>query len=425
MSTRVTRLAGPSVSLIALALFLGVLSGRAELFLVAVPLLVTLFSATLRADRPEYTLTHEVSAARVFEGDGLTVTVTVTARSRIPLLELFEPLPSTVALASGDNRAVFTLGPGQRIRWTYEVRCLRRDRFTLGTVHVRLWDRSGLRVDEARHLAAMPVRVYPRVAPLRRVPLPRRTQTSVGNYVSPTFGEGLEPGDIRPFAPGDRVRHVNWRASLRLGRLYVTQHNQERNADVVLMLDTLGHVGLPPASSLDLCARGAASLAWAYLSRKDRVGLIEYGGVLRWVKPSPGRAQFERLLDALLAADVIFTYVAKDLTLVPPRVLPPQALVIALSPLLDPRFVRAVEDLAARGFDVVLLSPCPIEVTRGSVTILPVDDLACRVWALERQGQLAQLRRQGLAVLEWRPDQPLELALAPLVHRRRWRALAG
>jgi uncharacterized protein (DUF58 family) len=425
MSARVTRLAGSIVSLIGLALFLGVLSGRAELFLVAVPLLVTLFSTALRADRPQYALTHEVSEARVFEGDALTVTVTVTARSHIPLLELFEPLHSTGELASGCNRALFTLELGQRIRWTYDVRGLGRDRFTLGTVHVRLWDRSGLRVHETRHLAAKPVRVYPRIAPLRRLPQPRRTQTSVGNYVSPTFGEGLEPGDIRPFAPGDRVRHVNWRASLRLGRLYVTQYHQERNADVVLMLDTLGHVGLPSATSLDLCARGAASLAWAYLSRKDRVGLIEYGGVLNWVKPGSGRAQFERLLDAILAAKVTFTYVAKDLTLVPPRILPPQALVIALSPLLDPRFVRAVEDLAARGFDVVLLSVCPIDLTRASLTLSPVDDLACRLWALERQAQLAQLRRQGLVILEWRPDQPLELALAPLARQRRWRALAG
>jgi uncharacterized protein (DUF58 family) len=426
MSTRVTWLAGPIASVVALALFLGVLSGRGELFLVTAPLLVTLFSAALRAERPQRTLiTHEVSAVRVFEGDRLSVMVTVAARTAIPLVELFEPLPSTVELVSGCNRAVFTLAAGQRLRWTYDLRCLGRGRFSLGTVHVRLWERSGVRVHETRNLTATRIRVYPRIAPLRRLPQPRRTQTAVGNYVSPTFGEGLEPGEIRPFAPGDRVRHVNWRASLRLGKLHVTQHHQERNADVVLMLDTLGHVGVPSATTLDLCACGAASLAWAYLSRKDRVGLIEYGGALRWVKPSSGRTQFERLLDPLLAAEAVFTYVAKDLSLVPPRVLPPQALVIALSPLLDPRFVRAVEDLAARGFDVVVISPCPIDITRASFTLSPVDDLACRLWGWERQAQLVQLRRQGLEVLDWHPDQPLELALAPLVHRRRWRALAA
>ncbi|MDP3771469.1 MAG: DUF58 domain-containing protein, partial [bacterium] len=42
---------------------------------------------------------------------------------------------------------------------------------------------------------------------------------------------------------GDRLRQVNWRASLRLGTLYVTQHHRERNADVVLMVDTLAEVG--------------------------------------------------------------------------------------------------------------------------------------------------------------------------------------
>jgi uncharacterized protein (DUF58 family) len=243
--------------------------------------------------------------------------------------------------------------------------------------------------------------------------------------VSPTFGEGLEPGDIRPFAPGDRVRHVNWRSSLRLGKLYVTQHHQERNADVVLMLDTLSQVGPPSATTLDLCARAVASLARAYLSRKDRVGLIEYGGFLNWVRPGSGSSQMERVLDRLLGAEVIFSYVTKDLALVPPRVLPPQALVIALSPLLDERFVKAMGDLIARGFDVVLLSICPVDLTRGFLSASPLDALACRLWALERQAKLAQLRRQGLTIVEWHPDQPLELALAPLIHRRRWRTLPG
>lgn len=227
--------------------------------------------------------------------------------------------------------------------------------------------------------------------------------------------------EIDHYIKGD----LPWRASLRLGRLYVTQYHQERNADVVLMLDTLGHVGVPPATSLDLCVRAAASLAWGYLTRKDRVGLIEYGGVVHWVRPGSGRIQLDRLLDGLVAAQIVFTYVAKDLSMVPPRVLPPQALVIALSPLLDARFIKAVGDLVARGFQVVLLSISPIDLTRGCLVPSPLSDLACRLWTLERQAQVADLRRQGLAVIEWRPDQPLELVLAPFARHYWQRALAG
>jgi uncharacterized protein (DUF58 family) len=261
--------------------------------------------------------------------------------------------------------------------------------------------------------------VYPRIEPLRRVPRPLRTQTFVGNYVARTYGEGIEPGEIRPFAAGDQVRHVNWRASLRLGKLYVTRQHEERNADVMLMLDTSSQVGLAPGSSLDHCVPAAASLAWAYLSRKDRVGLIKYGGLLHWVKPGSGRVQFERLLDTLLEAEVVFTYVAKDLALVPPRVLSPRSLVIALSPLLDSRFIKAASDLAARGFDVVILCVSPVDITRGCQDASVLVDAACRLWEPKRRDQLAELRRQGLRVLERHPGDPLDLALAELGRRRR------
>jgi uncharacterized protein (DUF58 family) len=262
------------------------------------------------------------------------------------------------------------------------------------------------------HVDPKPLSVTPRIAQLRTLPRPFHARASVGDYVSPAFGEGIEPGDIREFVPGDRVKQVNWRASLRLGRLYVTQQRRERNADVVLMLDTLAEAGAPPDTTLDCSVRAAASLATAYLARKDRVGFIGYGGVIHWVKPGSGRAQYERLADALSRAGVVFTYVAKDLAVVPPRVLPPQALVIAITPLLDRRFSRAALDLSARGFDLVVLVVSPVDVTRAALPRSRATDLACRLWTLERRAQLAELRRQGLAVHEWHPPAPLELALA-------------
>src|SRR5207245_5013106 len=105
-------------------------------------------------------------------------------------------------------------------------------------------------------------------------------------------------------------------------------------------------------------ARGATALAAAYLARKDRVGMVEYGGQLRWVRPGSGRAQFQRLADALLDASVVFTYVARDVELIPRRILPPQALVLALSPLLDAGFVGAVTAGAAGGFDLGVVALC-------------------------------------------------------------------
>jgi uncharacterized protein (DUF58 family) len=420
--TRVTALGLSIVTIAAWSLVLGVLTGRAELVLVAIPLLLGVLRATRVAVPADCALAHEVSSTRVFEGDRLQVTVTISAARPLPLVELFEPVPSTARVASGGNRSLLTLPTDAPATWTYEIDCVRRGPLSLGTVHARVWDRLGLRAHEVVLRAPKLIRVYPRPFPVRRLPRPRRTQTSIGNYVARSVGEGLEPGDIRPFQPGDRVRHVNWRASLRWQRLYVTQYQQERNADVVLMLDSLSKFGDGHETTLDISVRAVASLAAAYLERKDRVGFIEYGGFFRSVRPGTGRLQYERVLDALFRADVAFSYVTRDIALVPRRVLPAQALVIVVSPLLDVRFEKAVIDLAARGFDIVIVSPSPVSLARRAAPMSPTVDLACRLWTLERHDRADALRRLGLAVVDWDPVQPLDVALDGLARHRRQRA---
>jgi uncharacterized protein (DUF58 family) len=424
VSWRPTALNVSFLTLVGWALFLAVFTGRVDLVIVAVPLVVALVAGrppragALRID-------HHVSADRVLEDERATVTLTLRADGPVRLVELLEPLPSSVRLERGRNHAFFTLRAGEEIRWEMTLRCAGRQRLQLGGPHLRFWGPLGLVASEVRHRAPKTVAVYPELPPLRHLPKPLRTQTFVGNYVSPAQGEGIEPGDIRPFAPGDHIRHVNWRATLRLGPLHVTQHHREQNADVVLLLDTLSDVGPSGATVVDVAARAAATLAAAYLVRKDRVGLIEYGGQLRWVKPGSGRAQLQRLLDTLLDASVVFTYVTRDVDLIPPRILPPQALVLALSPLLDARFVRAATDLAARRFDLVVVAVSPVAAARAAVRRGRVADVAARLWALERRAQLDELRRGGLTIIDWDGVGPLDVALASLGRRRARRVLAG
>lgn len=425
MTARITPAALSALSLVALALVLAVASGRAELFLVCVPLTLRLLGAARRPEPPGYALAHEISATRLFEGEELAVTVVLTAHMPLPQVEVLEPVPSTAVLVSGTPRIVQTVRAAETVRWRYVLRFVERGPARLGLLRLRVWDRSGARVVELRHHDPKMVQVYPRAMPPLRLPAPLRTQTSAGNYVSPAVGEGIEPGEIRPFAPGDRIRHVNWRATSRTGRLVVTRHHEERNADVVLMLDTLSAVGAAPASTLDVTLRAAASLAAAYLARKDRVGVIEYGGVLGWLRPGSGRPHFERLLETLIRAQVTFTYVAKSLDVVPPRVLPPQALVIALSPLLDDRFVVAVTDLARRGFDLVVLAVDPIGPTRAALGARPLVETACALWALEHRLRLDELAALGLRVAPWNDGEPLEICLARVGRYRRARALVG
>lgn len=412
------------LTLVGWALFLGVFTGRPDLVIVAIPLVVALVAGR-RATGTALRIEQRVSADRLLEDERASVTLTLRADGPVTLVELLEPLPPSVRLERGRPHAFFTLRASEELRWEMTLHCAGRQRLQLGGPYLRFWGPLGLAAAEARYRAPQTVAVYPQLVPLRHLPRPLRTQTFVGNYVSPVQGEGIEPGDIRPFAPGDHVRHVNWRATLRLGNLHVTRHHRERNADVVLLLDTLSDVGPSGATVVDVAARAAATLAAAYLARKDRVGLIEYGGQLRWVKPASGRAQLQRLLDTLLDASVVFTYVTRDVDLIPPRILPPQALVVALSPLLDARFVRAATDLAARRFDLVVIAVSPVAAARAAVKRSQVADVAARLWALERRAQLDELRRAGLTIIDWDGVEPLDVALASLTRRRPGRVLAG
>src|SRR5581483_2049218 len=118
------------------------------------------------------------------------------------------------------------------------------------------------------------------------------------------------------------------------------------NSDVVLFLDTFAEVG-GGRGTHDLAVRAATSLAHRYLERKDRVGLVGFGGRVSWLLPSSGTLQLYKLVDSLLETAVVASVTTWDVSILPRRTLPPKALVLALSPLLEWRSGAALLDLRA------------------------------------------------------------------------------
>jgi uncharacterized protein (DUF58 family) len=260
------------------------------------------------------------------------------------------------------------------------------------------------------------VRVYPGEAEVRRLLAPRDTQSSSGNEVARVKGDGIEFADIRPFVAGDRIRRINWRASARRGDLWVNEAHPERNTDVILFLDSFAEARLGGRGTLDLAVRAAAAIAGQYLARRDRVGLVGFGGILRWLLPGSGIVQAYRIADALLDTEIVFSYAWKDVEILPRRTLPPQALVLALSPLLDERGVSALLDLRARGYDLAVVDVSPLPFAPPGPQL---DELAHRVWRLQRDALRYRYERAGVAVAEWREGEPLQVAIEEVRSYRR------
>ncbi|MGE3536664.1 MAG: DUF58 domain-containing protein [Candidatus Tectimicrobiota bacterium] len=402
--------------LLLLGVLLSTVSRRLEPLWVVTPLAVALFYSRCSRRQPRYTLQCCVSPLRAFEGDRVLVQLTVRASTALPPTEIWHLLPPEASCVAGSARVLLHLRPGEQRTLQHEVVFAQRGRYRLGRLYARLHPSTHLQPWLCEAHQEQVCQVYPHLLPLPRSLPPRHTHASFGHYVSRTLGEGLEFAGTRQYSPGDRLRRVHWRTSLARQELYVHDYYCERNADVVICLDTLVALGTPQHNTLDVAVRAAASLAAHYLYHKDRVGLLNYGGVCTWVTPAVGQMQLYRVLDALLETRTHFSYLTKDVTLIPPRVLPPGALIFVLTPLADARLEATLHDLLARAFQLVLLVLSPFHV-RPVLRQSPQMEAARRWWQIEMQQRLDPFRRVGVPVVVQETADPLQ----NLQHAMAWR----
>ena len=411
----------PYVGLAALGLIAALALRRAELVVLAAPFALIVAAGLLLEGRPNVRAWLSVDRDRALEGDEISAVIEVNAGTTIDLLELHLLIPRGLKVVEGDDPCGVRLGAGEERTLPLTLRCERWGSVELGDIRLRARGRIGMLVWEGRVLRPHRLHIYPRPELLQSLVAPLETQLAPGDLVARVRAEGLEFADTRGFVPGDRLRSVNWRASARRGELIVNERHPDRNADIVLFLDSFAEArGDDEADgTLERAVRAAATLAGRYLERRDRVGLVTFGGILRWLEPGGGLVQRYRLIDALLETGVEFSYAWKDVNIIPARTLPPKALVIAVTPLLDERSIAALLDLRARGHDLAVVEVSPEDLVSPGEGI---DALAYRLWLLRRAELRARFERSGVAVARWSDELPLDAGLEGVrAYRRRAR----
>ncbi len=402
---RLRRLA--TVSLV--AVLAAVVTGRAGLLLLAAPALAVLAISRGRARPAAVEVAATASASRCFEGEDVELTVTLMSPQALDEVAFDLELGDAVAMVSGP--AAQTVLPDGRAGAAWLLRPATWGRRRPGLVRVRC--RSGGIWQADLEVAAPAVEVFPHPPPARAWLVPADLRRRIGEHAARTAGGGVEFSGIREYAPGDRLRDVNWAVSRRLGWLHANQRAAEYAADLIVMIDGFSEVGPPGDSSIDVSVRGAAAVASAYLRTGDRVGAVALGGMLRWLSPGASGTQFYRIAEMLLDVrnDSVVT---PDLDRIPRAALPPGALVVLFSPLLEQRAIGAITDLRERGF-----APVVVDVLRHEPPVDPraqVSALALRLWRLDRAALRTSLARLGVPVVRWSADDGLDAALAPL-HR--------
>jgi uncharacterized protein (DUF58 family) len=407
---------GGYAGLSALGLIAAVAFRRPELVAVAAPFALLLAVGLLVSSTPPVRAELTLDRERALEGEEVVATITLRSAQPLERVEAFLPLPHGIELSDGANPFAFRLSARNETRELPLV-CTRWGGYALGDLHLRIRDRFGLYVHELTLNERQPLRVYPQPEQLRRVLAPLETQVVTGNQVSRAKGEGIEFADIRAYGFGDRMRQINWRVSARRGDLWVNEQHPERNTDVILFLDSFTEARDEERGTLELAVRAAAALAGAYLQRKDRVGLVSFGGVLRWLLPETGLVQRYRIVDSLIGTEIVFSYAWKNVDVIPVGTLPPKALILALSPLLDERAVTTLLDLRGRGFDIAVIEISPVPFAAPGAT--PEAELAHRIWRMRRDALRSRYRRLGVPVVSWEDGVPLAAALEEVGSFRR------
>ena len=404
---RLSAHAGRLLTLTVAALALALLTRRPELAGVAAP--AALLLSTLPARRPTR-VTVQVRPLDSGSVEGVASVLQVDlggqgdyeAELQIEPGDAIMPGPPVVIPAPAPAPAEVVL-PFTAQRW---------GRRQIGMLAITLRDDYGLAEGGIR-LGLPWIDCQPVPGRLNRTILLSRLPSRLGEHPARATGEGAEFAGVREFVPGDRQRRINWPATTRRGTIHLSTFADERTQAVVVVADATADVGEPGSSSLDLVLRGATGVMSRYLTKRDRVGLVMYASRLSWVAPGQGGRHFRRLLDVLMSSPGGLDK-AGGLIRLPRAALPPGALIVVFSPLLDSSLVEAVRDVRERGFSVVIVDVLNSEPGDDSTK---VSELTRRIWRLEQQAIRFAMVQLGVPVVHWDGRSSLDDPLGAYTRR--------
>jgi uncharacterized protein (DUF58 family) len=401
--------------LIYVLVILGLAALSSRLLALAIPAVLYLTVAVAWAPEPlQLKVTRTLSTDHTLAGMPVAVRLAVTNQgTSIECCAVEDVVPLGLQVVEGKPRIAAALRPGATLECSYTVGP-GRGLFDFEGVHVSASDLLGLAERQEFLQAPGHLTVLPEPFRLKRVGIrPLRTRGHAGPVPARQGGSGIDFFGVREYQPGDPRRWINWRASARHpATLYTNEFQQERIADVGLMLDARSRhdVRVSGHSLFEHSIRATASLADVFLRDGNRVGLLVFGQYLDWTFPGYGKVQRERILRALARARPGESQVFDSLENVPTRFFPAQSQLVLVSPLSQddlPVLLR----LRARGYQLLVIRPDPVSFEVLGLQPSRPAKLAERILHAERALVRRGLQQAGVQLVDWHVDRPFDQVL--------------
>ena len=390
-------------------------SKSGELLLLVIPILVYILVGFLqmpeeiklraqrRIDKPGAFSQQPIKARIVIENEG----------KALANLRLSDPLSPLMRILEGNaiQRLSFSTGESAELNYVFTAE---RGVYSWNTIHACASDPFGLFDLECPIPAPGEILVRPTPMRLRPVPLkPRFTIRTVGPTLARLAGSGTDSWGIREYQSGDSLRRINWRLAARHPRkLFTNEYEREEIADFGLILDArrLSNSDTMEKALFDYSISASAALSESLLRSGNRVSLLVFGELIAPVFPGYGKKQLNVLLRNLararLGAYLPFRYFEGFLT----RLMPARSQIVIFSAV-DSRDLETYARLLSFGYDVLLISPDPVDYAAQMLPRTELNALASRAARVERIVQLNQLLKMGVKVIDWQVNKPLDQAI--------------
>ncbi|MCV6636387.1 DUF58 domain-containing protein [Candidatus Albibeggiatoa sp. nov. NOAA] len=194
----------------------------------------------------------------------------------------FEALPQTLLVKS--QRSVQT---------HYRIRPEKRGNTQFSGFHLLTYSPLGIWKKYRYIKQETPIKIYPNFAAITKYTLLAMEDRlgQIGIKQLQRRGEGLEFHQLREYRAGDTLRQVDWNASARIKKLISKQYQDERDQQVIFLLDCGRRMWTQDGalSHFDHTLNAMLLLTYVALRQGDAMGLMTFSGQeQRWLAPRKG-----------------------------------------------------------------------------------------------------------------------------------------
>ena len=338
------------------------------------------------------TYRRRLARRRAFIGDLVDYYITVENGKLLPMiwLDISDAFPIGLhtsgayqrgvgAEAELDHRITTSLLPYQRVTWRYRVRCRARGNHRIGPARLRSGDLFGFNSAELQVPDVDYLLVYPRLVDLRRLMVPWEQPLGVARGRRRIQDDPSRFVGLRDYLPTDPLKHIDWKATARHGRLETRIFEPAATHSMLIALNARTGDAAWQGSNRRLFERAvtvAASVA-EYAEREHySFGLVSnavasYSSKWMSVAAGSGRLQLEAALEALAMAGPFWVAELSAVLRTEAQRLPSDATVVVVTAILTPSVAQEIAEIRRRGYRAAVFYAGDGEPERAAALLPP------------------------------------------------------